>query len=368
MAKALIHECLVRKDLFHHADVSSFAFAEDAYSDVLTDHHFNHTGSHTHIPEPALEASFECKMVDRQLHSQDVRLEVKFERIPGRHPGDMTNERGDLYKVGMRRWLFVRSRDSNPNPKGAEKAPRTRSKGPFEMKVLDLENDLAWQFELTTYKFYPDADIYSLFTEFVKRIRIEDIPDESDPIGPPEKGKPDRRGRVQRVSYVNLPGMTVEKVVMKTKHQYWIKRTSYMFEITRYECFFTEEVDTLYPQGIRISWKGLETNHDTRWGATLTNADWTNTLSKQTSLGIGCNGGWDPDVNEFFKSSSIGGFDHPAWTREGDILESPDPWGGDGWKELMTRINEIARFIATIRDANVGLAEPGYAGPEEFDA
>lgn len=82
---------------------------------------------------------------------------------------------------------------------------------------------------------------------------------------------------------------------------------------------------------------------------------------------VGCSGGWDPDVDAFFQSSGIGGIEHPEHMRSGDILKTPDPWDGDGWKELMHRIGEFARMIARVREESSKFAKPGYAGPEEFD-
>lgn len=154
---------------------------------------------------------------------------------------------------------------------------------------------------------------------------------------------------------------------MKTKYQYWIRKTSFLFEVTRYEWFPTDEVNDLWADSVPISWRGVKTNHDTRWGASLSHQDWVNALSKQTMIGMGCSGGWDPDVDAFFQSSTIGGFEHPERMRSGDILEMQDPWEGDGWKELMTRISECARLIAKVRKESLEFSKPGYAGPEEFD-
>lgn len=123
----------------------------------------------------------------------------------------------------------------------------------------------------------------------------------------------------------------------------------------------------LYPLGIQISWKGLATDHDVRWGASLMNADWTHNLAQQSLIGLGCSGDWEPEIESFFKSSGVGGFNHPMWTRDGNVLGGPDPWDGDGWKELMTRLKELTKFIAQVRDMNMVFKEPGYAGPEEFD-
>lgn len=321
--------------------------------------------------EPALFATFEIRMYDDRGQTNDIRLEVKFELVPGDHPNDMTNEAGELWRVGMRRWLHVRSTLTSDREKTGDVF--TRRKGPFEIKTFDLERDIAWQIELSAYQLYKDTDIYPIFAEFSRKLRVEEIPDETDPLGVPAEGQPDRRRTVKRISYVNFPGMSVETIIMKTKYQYWIHGTSHLFEITRYEHFDTDHVNHLYPDGIAITWKGLRTNHDIRWGASLTNAEWLNTLSKQQGLGIGCVGGWDPDIDEFFKSSGVGGFDHPAYTRDRGVMAhgNPDPWDGDGFREMYHRIGEFARMIARIRDSvltkeleGMGMADVGSL---EFD-
>lgn len=363
-AKALVNECLKRKDLFQPVETNNVAFDNNIFSNVLTEHDNTDLTPHSLTPEPVLEATFKLRIRDSKGVAHEVRLEIEFVLIPGRHPGELTNGNGELYKAGVRRWLYIQSSANNPKEIGK---PRIRRKGPFDIKVLDLESDLAWQFELTAFQFCKDADIYPIFTEFVRKIRIEEIPDESDTIPPPVGGERDLRRRVKRVSYVSLPGMTVENVILKTKYQYWIKKTSYLFEVTRYECFPTEEVNSLWAESVPISWMGVEPNHDTRWGASLSNQDWINALSKQTAIGVGCAGGWDPDVNNFFQSSNIGGFDHPPYTRDGNILETQDPWDGDGWKELMTRVEECMRLIAKARSDSLQFARPGHVGPEEYD-
>ncbi|RPB11490.1 hypothetical protein P167DRAFT_489213, partial [Morchella conica CCBAS932] len=371
IAKALITECHARKDLFHHVDRGHSKFAENPYGDLVDgqgDIHDIHDD--LDIPDPTIEATFECTIYNGPFASK-IRLEIEFERIPGKHPGDMANAAGDLYRVGMRRWLFIQK---SANPNNIRGGVRQRRKGPVDIKVMDLESDLAWQIEFHTYEFCPDADKYPIFKDFLKKIRIEEIPDESDPIGPPRPGSADSRRRVKRICYANLPGLVVDKIVQKTKHQYWISRTQYKFEITQYECFFPESIGpsrmsltNLYPLGIQISWKGLATDHDVRWGASLMNADWTHNLAQQSLIGLGCSGDWEPEIESFFKSSGVGGFNHPMWTRDGNVLGGPDPWDGDGWKELMTRLKELTKFIAQVRDMNMVFKEPGYAGPEEFD-
>jgi hypothetical protein len=296
---------------------------------------------------------------------------VEFGLIPGDHPVDVANDAGNLYKVGLRRWLQLPVGPGVPLKAGDHS---TKQKGPFDIKVADLENDIAWQFQLVTYNLTRDTDIYPIFAEFVRKLRIEEIPDQFVPMGAPAQGTPDRRRTVPRVSYVNLPGMSVEAVTLKTKYQYWLRGTSYLFEITKYEHFNTTEINDIYPDGVQNSWRGLKTVHDTRWGASLQNSHWSNTLSKQKGLGVGFSGGWKPEVGDFFKSSGIGGFNHPEYTRQQNLFSSDaiDPWGGDGFHECITRINEIAEFIGGVK-VKVGalkarrVGSGGFVGCEEFD-
>ncbi|KAH0603688.1 uncharacterized protein H6S33_007347 [Morchella sextelata] len=347
VAKAIIEECDTRTDLFGPADNKILSLV-DIYEE----------GPNPNIPrqpplsvkvEPAYFATFEIKMYDDSGQTNDIRLEVKFELILGDHPSDMTNEVGEVWKIGARRWLHVRK-----NLTGGERSRSTFShhRGPVDVKVFDLERDISWQIELITYDYYKDTDIYPIFSEFVRKVRLEEIPDESDPIGPPLPSRPDLRKTVKRIKYVNLPGMSVETVIMKTKYRYYIKGTPYLFETTKYEHFDTQHVNQLYPDGIAISWKGVKTNHDTRWGCCLVNTEVNEAFSKQKGLDIGCVADWDPDVFSVFQSSGIGGFEHPAWTRDSNVQRAgkDDPWQGDGFKEMICRIEECARLIARIRD------------------
>lgn len=347
VARAIIGECDSRTDLFSPAE-SKAQNLIDVYGRNSV-----HNGPMQSLPavkaEPTYFATFEIKMYDDTGQTNDIRLEVKFELILGDHPSDMTNEVGEVWKVGTRRWLHVRN-----NPTGGDRSRSTFSqhKGPVDVKVFDLERDITCQIELVTYDYYKDTDVYPIFSEFVRKVSLEEIPDETDPVGPPTQRNPDLRRTVKRVKYVNLPGMSVETVIMKTKYRYWINGTPYVLETTKYEHFDTQHVNQLYPDGIAISWKGFRTNHDTRWGCCLINADVNETFSKQKGLDIGCVSDWDPDVVSVFKSSGTGGFEHPAWTRDNSLrgAERPDPWQGDGFREMIYRIEECARFIARIRD------------------
>ncbi|RPA96985.1 hypothetical protein L873DRAFT_1692442 [Choiromyces venosus 120613-1] len=367
VAKELIHECFVRHDLFQATNTNDFMFGDNAYDINITNG--ASTGLHPHETdmEPAYHATLICRTHDDKKCTNDLRLEVKFEKIPGVHPVGIANSAGNLYKVGTRNWIQLAPGGGGPIKAGDHS---TKQKGPFDIKVMDLESDLAWQFQLLTHSLTRDTDIYPIFSEFVRRIRIEEIPDVLDPVGPPTGGAPDRRRLVPRVSYVNLPGMTVESLTLKTKYQFWIKGTTYQFDITKYEHFDTQEISSAYPDGVQNSWNGLRTIPDTRWGASFSNSEWTATIAHQRGLGIGFRGPWNPDIKSFFNSSKVGGFEHPEFTRTNAC--HTDPWKGDGFKECMTRIQELVRFIADIRrkvekKEAERIAKTNFSGCEEFD-
>ncbi|PWW77014.1 hypothetical protein C7212DRAFT_294470 [Tuber magnatum] len=367
VAKELIHECFVRHDLFQPTNTSDFMFGDNAYDTTIANGASTGLRPHETNMEPVYHATLICRTYDDKKCTNDLRLEVKFEKIPGVHPIGIANSAGNLYKVGTRTWIQLAPGTGGPIRAGDHS---TRQKGPFDIKVMDLENDLAWQFQLLTHSLTRDTDIYPIFSEFVRKIRIEEIPDVLDPVGPPVGGAPDRRRLVPRVSYVNLPGMTVEALTLKTKHQFWIKGTTYQFDITKYEYFDTDEIRSAYPDGVQNSWNGLRTIPDTRWGASFSNSEWVTTMAHQRGLGVGFCGPWNPDISSFFKSSRVGGFDHPDFTRTNAF--HADPWKGDGFKECITRIQELVRFIADIRTKvekkeAERIAKTNFAGCEEFD-
>lgn len=343
-------------------------FGDNAYETNITNNGAP-TGLRPHETnmEPAYHATLICRTHDDKKCTNDLRLEVKFEKIPGVHPIGVANSAGNLYKVGTRTWIQLAPGAGGPIKAGDHS---TKQRGPFDLKVMDLENDLAWQFQLLTHSLTRDTDIYPIFSEFVRKIRIEEIPDVLDPVGAPVGGAPDRRRLVPRVSYVNLPGMTVEALTLKTKHQFWIKGTTYQFDITKYEHFDTDEIRSAYPDGVQNSWNGLGTIPDTRWGASFSNSEWVTTMAHQRGLGVGVCGPWNPNVDSFFKSSKVGGFEHPDFTRTNAF--HADPWKGDGFKECITRIQELVRFIADIRTKvekkeAERIAKTNFAGCEEFD-
>ncbi|KAL7273872.1 hypothetical protein RUND412_003254 [Rhizina undulata] len=364
VAKELIDECNQAPEIFHPVEAAPSAFT-DLYQLDRRD-----SGSEDGIKiEETLSATLDITLYDDKGSSTDVRLEIKFERIPGKHPDELTNDAGELYKAGMRRWLQLPTTNKGPSTSFDRKQHQkdsqvpdgfTRRTGPADIKVSDVENEVAWQMELVTYPVYRDAVSFPIFSEFERRLHIEEIADESDPRGPPAPGEKDVRNKVKRIQYANLPGLEVTAVTIKTKWSYWINRTSYIFEVTKYEYIVTDMVNRLYQSGMSGSFKGLKIPTDTRWGVSLWNDEWRMALSQQMGLGVGITAAWECDAGKFFKSSSM-----PGWEKgqNGDVymgsmedggedqdVLGADPWEGDGWAELMERVREVVRMIRRARD------------------
>ncbi|KAF8542126.1 hypothetical protein BDD12DRAFT_908236 [Trichophaea hybrida] len=290
------------------------------------------------ISEPLVCATFDIGLYEEKGRTKGIRLEVVFERIPG------TRE----YRPVHKRWLDITAKG-----KKAMEAQNQRRKGPLDVKVIDLEADLAYQFEIVTWSLDREWDVYPIFQEFVRRLTVEEIPDERHPSGPPQPGQPDTRPTIQRISYMNLPGMAVEKITQKTKWRYWMANTNYIFELTRYEELNVHEVIIRSRVGIPVTWRGLVDKDNSRWGCTLWNTDWDHKLSQQAVAEIGYRGNWEPDIEKFFESSGIGGLDggFGGWEDE------------DGFMELMGRIKEGLEIIKTAQKSAIQKKKETEGGP-----
>lgn len=293
--------------------------------------------------ESNISATFDLKLFDDKGHSINVRLFVAFERVPGVHATELANARGEYYKPGEHHWVDLAAESHYA------KDNMSRRRGPVDVKVLDLEVDMAYQVELVTYKLTKDALVYPIFQEFVRRLRIESIPDESSG-DPPPAGQPDPRPHVHRISFVNLPGIQVTSLIQKTKWRYWIKQTSYVFEITKYENIPVNVVSALYPDSVPTSFLGLKTGHDTRWGASVWNYDWDQNFTQQRHIGVGRKGEWSADVDNFFASSGATSFNGTK------IFE-------DGFREMLGRVHDC---LGLIRIAQEKIAAVKKGQGQEF--
>jgi hypothetical protein len=337
VAKQLIASCGERPDIFYPMDLDpDGSKSQDTKSPPIL--------------EPIISTTFNLKISDEKGTGQDIRLEVTFERMPGTQQ----------FRPVHRRWLNISS-------EGRETL--NRRKGPLDLKVMDLETDMAYQIDISTWKAYTDAG-YPVFQEFIRNLSIEQVHDEFAPGDPPLPGEPDTRPLVRRISFVNLPGISVAGVVQKTKWRYWMARTKYIFEVTRYENLPVNQVSALYPKAVPVSYKGLDTPFDTRWGASIWHEYWDEKLSQQAVAEIGCRGSWNPEIEEFFPASYTDG-----------IHNRSGGWGEDGFLEFLGRIKEGMDIIRRAQD-NAALKKNGeesefvrgasrtaseWTGNEEFD-
>jgi hypothetical protein len=307
VAKELINFCDERPDIFYPMDYNPDAMkTQDKSAPPLL--------------EPIISATFELRLYDEKGTGQDIRLEVTFERMPGTQQ----------YRPLHRRWL---------NATGEGRESFNRRRGPLDLKVMDLEEDMAYQIEIATWQVYQEAPVYPIFQDFIRKLAIEQIPDEFAGIPPPPEGQPDTRPTVQRLSFVNLPGLSVVSVVQKTKWRYWMGSTNYIFEVTRYENLPAGQVSALYPDAVPVSYKGLNMPFDTRWGTSIWHETWDEKLSQQAVAAIGCRGNWKPEIEEFFPFSNAGG-----------IHNRSGGWGEDGFLEFLGRIKEAIDIVRRAQD------------------
>ena len=265
--------------------------------------------------EEHISATFELRLYDENGRSTEIRLEVEFNRV--------MNSRE--YKPMSTRWINISDRRES------------RRKGPIDIKVFDIKTTVAYHMELSTWQAIPDTDIYPIFHEFVRRLRVEDLPDtESGP--PPRPGDPDTRPTIRRVSFVNLAGISVATLVQKTKYRYYIHHTKYIFELTKYESLPVETVSMMFPDGIAISYRDFVEADDVRYGGAIYNEEWDSKLKEQVGLKIGEKGAWDPELDVFFASSG----NHKK------INGAPGEWDPqDGFGECVGRVSNMIEFIVS---------------------
>jgi hypothetical protein len=75
------------------------------------------------------------------------------------------------YRSLHRRWL-------NVTGEGGESFNRRR--GPLDLKVMDLEEDMhmAYQIQRATWQVHQEAPVYPIFQDLIRKLSIEQIPDE----------------------------------------------------------------------------------------------------------------------------------------------------------------------------------------------
>ncbi|KAF8469041.1 hypothetical protein BDZ91DRAFT_83054 [Kalaharituber pfeilii] len=297
-------------------------------------------------PEKVYTATFELKLTDGTKNT-DIRLECQFghQAIEGS---------SKIYRVSHCSWLSAPMHGSGPyNSQDPDVA--YKRKGPLDVKVLELAEDLAWQMEITVYPRLRDPDHYKIFDDFSNSVKLEVRPSNiSDEEG---EGMP-------ILNFTNLLGLFVHSVVVKSKYKWFISATNYIFEVSKYDYYAVPK----HPEGVPATVKGVVP--DSRWGASLSSREWVNKLGSQFSLPIGIPGRWDPSISEFFKPSKIGGINDPMVesTEYGmKVPQAREEWLRDGFSELEGRIRDCVELIAKARKGAQKRAEMAKKGVHEDD-
>ncbi|KAI5780540.1 hypothetical protein EDC01DRAFT_633397 [Geopyxis carbonaria] len=266
------------------------------------------------LPEPQISATMDLQVHTEEGRALDVRLEMTFERMPDT----------DRYKATQSRWI-----DSSVDKDVDFINPRTTT---VDIKVQDIEKDLAFQMELRTQQVFNDWETYSTFNQFMRDVRIEKIPDELDPAGPPAAGQADNRRKILRVQFINHPGLTVCSLIQKSKYRYWIRRSRYTVEVTKYEALPVNDISSYFPDGIHISYRNFIGQVDVRYGISLGNDEWDTKLAAHQGLKIGQRAQWSPEIDKFFTMSQPEGVD-PSWGVN------------NGTEECFYRVKDLLRLI-----------------------
>ncbi|TGZ76890.1 hypothetical protein EX30DRAFT_324243 [Ascodesmis nigricans] len=337
------------------AAISRMSCAPDTFTPVDLNEDLHVRDVTDQIIEPQIGATFDLKMFDGTGKNVRIRLEVVFLRASG----------SDKYTVGEHRWLIPPSSDM----RDSESNYMRRS--PVDVIVQDLESEVGYQMELSTWEVLPFTDIYPIFDQFLHNCSVEVIRDEHGGDDAPVGAETESR-MIKRVVYANLPGLSVDQVTQKTKYRFWQNGCTYRYELTKYEHLPTDEILELYRDSVVISWKGIISPPDVRWGAAMENASWDNDLRQQLTVEKGKRGTWNTDVGSFFpptESKPISG-GTPDWKED------------DGFEECIVRAKDFMLFLKKIqmdvarekallsaRGSTVDTddASSSYGGPEEYD-
>ncbi|KAF3910306.1 hypothetical protein ABW21_db0207107 [Orbilia brochopaga] len=292
VGERLLNFCEMRTDLFHPASP------------------YEHKDADGNM-EPVYSSSMYLIVTRRPDPPVEIKLEVEFEKSP-------TGE----YRVSARRWLRL--------PRTTEETTRVMKKRtPLDLKLIDLEANVAYEIEMTIGQALHDLDKTPVLSEFVLHLNLVDSKDNT-----------------KRVSYITLPGIKVVSIVTKKKYPYWFTGTPYIFEVTQYEHIRDMEdviakkntLDGGFPADFS------DTTTDIRWGVSLYNSEWDHIFTKQSELPIGRIGNWTPNVDTFF--ATTGGKDDPQHNHKGKGKAKD---GSDGFRNLMDRIEICIKIIAEIK-------------------
>ena len=265
-------------------------------------------------------------------NSTDIRLETLFGReqfIGGKK----------FYQPIWQNWLVPPKHGHSHRP-NLDNEGTYKRKGPLDVKVLELEDGIAWQLEISAYSRLHDIHSYQVFSDFIKNLSLEAT-----------------TGEPPAVNFMNLHGLQVKSVVVKTKSSWFMVKSPYLFDVTKYEFYFHKHT----PDGVAASTKGGVP--DTRYGASMSNREWNNKVGAQFSLKMGKTAKWVPMVKDFFESSGIGGVNDPV---ENDVPVAPKEWE-DGFTEFTGRVKDCVGMILRARKSAERRAEMGRRGVHEDD-
>lgn len=292
-------------------------------------------------PEMSYTATFALTLSDGST-ATDVRLECQF-------GGEQILGGKKRYRVIHRSWLC------NPTHGHQHRSQRDsegtyKRKGPLDIKVLHLAENLAWQLEISSYSRLPASYLYPIFNDFIDNVTLDvPLPTPADREG----------GPLPVVNFTNLRGLDVESVCVKTKYQWYISITPYIFEVTKYDFYLTTRHT---PEGVSANVKGI--TPDTRWGAGLNSRDWIDKLGTQWNLPIGCRGTWKPSIAAFFQPTKVGSINDPLVN---GVPEERAEWSQDGFKEFEGRIQECVELIVKARKSSKKRKEMAKRGVHEDD-
>lgn len=270
-----------------------------------------------------ISVTFEIRVFDEDNANlfQDCRLEVDFEADK--------DDNGE-FKVHKASWMRLEQEGDKKNT-GPNGKATYRRRLPLSLDVIDLDNDLGWNFEIVAYKELPDTDIHKAFSDFLRDLSFQNVPDDSVPDSFGDQCE------VRRISYTNQPGFIVRSVTQETKHKFWMGMSGYIFEISKQEHI---PVSTLnFPVGVPISLTRDELENvkiRRRYTASMYNREWDHTFADQKSMGWGVGARWEPRLESFFERVK---------DNNPENLELEESWGDDPWEEFMGRIQQCIDVI-----------------------
>ncbi|EPS42842.1 hypothetical protein H072_3177 [Dactylellina haptotyla CBS 200.50] len=273
--------------------------------------------------EPSFSSSMWVLVIRKPNPPVEMKLEVDFELKPS-----------GKYQPKAQRWLKV------PRAEGRNVTSIVNKRMPLDLKMVDLQDGVTYQFDLTLGQAIPELERMPILTEFVRHLELVD--DAKD-------------GTMKRVSYIALPGIKVMSITTKKKYPYYFSGTPYVFEVTQYEHIRSRDEaarrKNLNEGGFPADFRQHTTN-DILWGVSLYSADWDATFAKQVALRIGCTGDWSPNIEEFLSATGKSIHDHGVKNPPSEASLNDKPL--DGFGELKAKIQECIKIIAIVKKKVLG--------------